>query len=181
MRRALALIALAALAGCGSGTREPAPFGSASAGQVVQDGMLLTAVKGRLTVADPDTIGSVGVAVRHGVVTLRGDVRSKSDRAKLVADARGVSGVTEVVDDLTVNPNAPRPKEALANFALAARIDAAIAAQLGTTTVHASVSNGVATLAGTVKDAAARSTALATARGTSGIRNVVDRIRVQPS
>jgi osmotically-inducible protein OsmY len=40
------------------------------------------------------------------------------------------------------------------------------------------VDRGVATLTGTVPDAKTKATIAATARDTSGIRNVVDRVRV---
>ena len=85
------------------------------------------------------------------------------------------------MDDLRVDANGQRPKEQLGDFALAARITAALAAQVGFTHVSVHVDRGVATLDGTVGDERTKDTAVATARGTSGVRNVVDRIRVQRS
>jgi osmotically-inducible protein OsmY len=92
--------------------------------------------------------------------------------------ARGVAGVKSVVDDLTINPHQPQVKQQVADVALEARIEAALTAQVGLQHVAVHVERGVATLSGTVPDAKTRATVVATARGTSGIRNVVDRIRV---
>ena len=46
--------------------------------------------------------------------------------------------------------------------------------QTGTTNVHVNVLNGVVTLHGPITDPKLRSTAVDTARNTSGVRSVVD-------
>jgi osmotically-inducible protein OsmY len=179
VRERLALALTLVLAGCAGGTQNaPSPQLSAAA-TVVKDSALLAAVKAKLIATDPDSATSLGVAVHDGVVTLRGTVLSAAARTRDVQDAKSVPGVRSVVDRLQVNPNAPRPKEQLSDFALAERIKAALAAQVGFTRIGVHVTRGVATLDGTAPDAKTKETAVATARGTSGIRNVVDRIVVQ--
>ncbi|HEX3548895.1 MAG TPA: BON domain-containing protein [Candidatus Elarobacter sp.] len=180
MRRALALAAIVLLAGCtGSGSSDRAPQAVASAAtSTLKDALILSAVKAALIAEDPDSTTSVGVGASNGVVTLRGTVRSAAIKSRFAARARSVTGVTSVVDDLRVDPNGPRLKQQIGDVALAARIQAAIAAQVGFERITVEVHDGVATLDGTVPDAKTRATAIATARGTSGIRNVVDHLRV---
>ena len=55
---------------------------------------------------------------------------------------------------------------------------AALVAEVGALRVTVHVERGVATLAGTTLDAKTKAGALAAARDTAGVRNVVDRIRV---
>src|SRR5665213_253393 len=64
------------------------------------------------------------------------------------------------------------------DVALATRVEAALEAELGPQPVTVRVESGVATLDGTVRDAKTKAAIVRTARDTTGIRNVVDRIRV---
>ena len=179
----VALAFACALAGCSTtnvDTHAPAPLASDAVG-VLKDTLVAGAVKAKITADEPDSIASLGVSSRSGAVTLRGTVLTVAARDRAAADAKSVAGVTSLDDRLTVNPNGPRPKEQAADFALAARIEAALAVQVGITHVGVHVDHGVATLDGSVPDEKTKATAVATARGTSGIRNVVDRIRVERS
>jgi len=51
-----------------------------------------------------NSTASLGVHVSGGVATLTGAVRTAAARAKTVAAARSVKGITEVVDQLRVDP-----------------------------------------------------------------------------
>jgi len=185
MRRfGLAFLALMlpALASCGTNGQEkaPEPFGTRPATTVLKDGLILAAVKAAVTAEDPDSATTLGVGVLNGVVTLRGSVHTAAARAKVLAAARGVKGVVAVHDDVRVTEAGPHPKERVADLALAARIETAITAQVGLQThlgVH--VRDSVATLDGTVADEKTHAAVVAAARGTSGVRNVVDRVRVE--
>ena len=185
MRCAFARAAVAAfagtalLAGCTGDSQQkaPQPFGTRAATAVLQDALVLSAVKAKLIGDDPDSTISLRVSVTDGVVTLRGTVHDAAIRRKVVTDARATGGVKRVVDKLRVDPNAPRLRQQVGDVALAARIEAAITAQVGVQHVVVRVDRGVATLDGTA-DAKTKRTILTTARGTAGVRNVVDRIRV---
>lgn len=51
--------------------------------------------------------GITGMTVnvdKNGVVTLRGDVKTASDRQKAIDDARKVNGVTQVIDQISIKP-----------------------------------------------------------------------------
>jgi len=178
MRRAGLALACALLAGCGGGASDsPGPTQSAVTSSL-KDALVVSGVKAALIAEDPDSTTTVGVSANAGVVTLRGSVKSASIRSRFDARARAVTGVTRVVDDLTINPRGARLQQQVGDVALAARIEAAIAAQIGLTQIEVTVHDGTATLSGTVSNAKARGVAVATARGTSGIRNVVDNLRV---
>ena len=177
---ALACALAAALVGCTGASQQGAPASSATRNpaDALKDALLLSSVKATLVADDPDSTTSVGVAAVAGIVTLRGTVKDGATRARLVADARKVGGVKRVVDDLRVDPNAPQFRQQVGDVALAARVQAAIAAEVGLQHVGVRVDRGVATLDGSVPDAKTRATVVRTARDTAGIRNVVDRIRV---
>jgi osmotically-inducible protein OsmY len=52
-----------------------------------------------------DGITGMNVNVdQSGVVTLKGDVKTTSDRQKAIDDARKVSGVTQVIDQISIKP-----------------------------------------------------------------------------
>ena len=180
MRRALAAAAIAVLAGCGAPAPDKAPEAPATrpATTVLRDALISSAVKARLTTEYPDSTTSVRVSVADGVVTLRGTVRDAATHKHIVADAERTTYVKAVVDRVRVDPRSPRFKDQVGDVALATRVQAAIAAQLGLQHVTVHVDRGVATLTGTTADAKTKRTILATARGTDGVRNVVDRIRV---
>jgi osmotically-inducible protein OsmY len=51
--------------------------------------------------------GITGMTVnvdKSGVVTLKGDVKTSSDRQKAIDDARKVNGVTQVIDQISIKP-----------------------------------------------------------------------------
>ena len=174
-----ALVAAVLAAGCGGEqTKAPEAAATLPATTALRDALIQSALKARLTAAYPDTMANVGVTVSDGVVTLRGAVRDPVTRRRVVADAGRSTYVQRVVDRLRVDPRAPRVADSVGDVALATRVQAALTAQLGFVPVTVRVDRAVATLSGTVPDAKTKVTLLATARGTTGIRNVVDRVRV---
>jgi osmotically-inducible protein OsmY len=180
VRRALALAAALLLASCTapSPDRAPEPGATRAATAALEDALILASLKARLTAEYPDSATSVRVSVRDRVVTLRGSVRDGATRKRMVEDAQMTVHVNRVVDQLHVDPHQRRLADQLGDVALAARVQTAFTAQVGPQNVQVRVDRGIATVSGTVHDAKTKSTILATARGTSGVRNVVDRIRV---
>ena len=180
MKLALVLAAALALSACTAPAPDTAPGAQPTrpATTVLRDALITTAVKARLTAEYPDSTTSVGVSVTDGVVALRGKVRDDKTRRAIVADTERTTYVQRVVDRIRVDPRSPRLREQVGDVALATRVQAAIAAQLGFQHVTVRVDRAVATLTGTVHDAKTKRTILTTARDTAGVRNVVDRIRV---
>jgi osmotically-inducible protein OsmY len=68
--------------------------------------------------------------------------------------------------------------EVLKDALIQSAIRAALVADAGAPRVRVRVERGIATLEGTTADAKSKAAALAAARDTTGVRNVVDRIRV---
>lgn len=144
--------------------------------KIAGDALLTTAVKAKLIALDPDSTTSLGVKVVDGVATLRGAVRTPEARARTLAAARSVPGIKAVRDELRVDPNLPNVAERLGDAAIAARIQTAILAQTGSAAVRISVAGGVVTLSGTVTDPKVRAAAIDTARHTTGVRDIVDKM-----
>jgi osmotically-inducible protein OsmY len=144
-----------------------------------KDGLLVAAIKAKLAASDFDSATRVHVSVRDGVATLSGDARSAAQRATDRDLAATVKGITRVDDRLGVSPS--RDAKDAGDVALAARITGALVAQTGVNalSVHVSVEGGSVTLTGHAPSAAIKSTMIAAAKGTSGVRNVADRIAVR--
>ncbi|HEY0615754.1 MAG TPA: BON domain-containing protein [Candidatus Elarobacter sp.] len=179
-RAAIGLAAALLLAGCtgGSESKAPDPSATRDATTVLRDTLIASAVKAGLVAHEPDAMTGVGVSVQYGVVTLSGVVRDKRLRDELERVTAETPHVERVVNAIRVDPHRRRIEDQVGDVALAARVQTAIAAQAGVQQVVVRVDRGVATLEGSVPDAKTKTTVLASARNTSGIRNVVDRVRV---
>jgi osmotically-inducible protein OsmY len=179
MKNAFALLGAAAViatAGCSSSIQNaPAPTAS-QVEAVASDAFLTTAVKAKLITVDVNSTATLGVRVAGGVATLTGTVRSAEMRSKDVAAARSVSGIRAVADDLRIDPHTPDYAARLGDAALAGRIAGAIFTQTGTTGVKVDVHDGVVTLRGAIVDPRVRTAAVDTARNTSGVHSVIDRM-----
>ena len=70
------------------------------------DAGITTAVKSKLAADDMVKAYQVDVETDNAVVTLRGDVETAAQKAQAVMIARGTDGVTDVIDQLRVNPTA---------------------------------------------------------------------------
>jgi hyperosmotically inducible protein len=170
-----AVLALAA-AGCNSGTQNAPQPTVTQVEQIANDAFLTTAVKAKLITVDINSTASLGVRVTHGVATLTGSVRNTAARNKTVAAAKSVQGITGVRDQLHIDSRVPDIGQRLGDAALAGRIAGAIFAQTGATAVRVNVHAGVVTLSGAVNDPKIRNAAVDTARNTSGVNSVVDRM-----
>jgi hyperosmotically inducible periplasmic protein len=72
----------------------------------VEDGWITTQIQARYFV-DADIRGrEIDVTTVDGVVTLMGEVHSEAERQRAVGIARGINGVRQVDDRLTVRPPA---------------------------------------------------------------------------
>jgi hyperosmotically inducible protein len=145
----------------------------------------------------------------HGVVTLTGAVESSTEHDRAVSAAKSVDGVKQVVDKLSrVSPGksgdarsgpsgtASREVDSIKEHAKTAadRVGKEISDTLVTTKVQAmfyldrevkamdidvTTREGVVTLTGTVDSEAVRKKAVADARSTDGVKQVVDKLTVK--
>lgn len=92
----------------------------------------------------------IEVAVANGRVTLSGEVPAYVDRAAALDAALSVTGVTDVKNELTVRQ--PRTEQAATDQEIQERVSSVLAwnANIDKGTVHATVSDGIVTLEGTV-------------------------------
>lgn len=70
------------------------------------DAGITTAVKAKLAADDSVKAYKVDVDTQNKIVTLRGDVETPAQREHAVMIARNTKGVTDVIDQLRVNPTA---------------------------------------------------------------------------
>jgi osmotically-inducible protein OsmY len=145
------------------------------------DAWICTQVRGSATALDPATVSLVKIECTAGVVTMRGQVRSAQELEQLVKAARHVNGVKVVQVHVAINPKAPTGNEIADDVSLAAQVRVAIAGQTGVNALKIDVSShrGVVTLEGDVPSRAIETVAVDTARGTSGVKGVVDKLRIQ--
>ena len=117
---------------------------------------------------------------------LRGEVASEAERGQALLLARNSAGVQRVEDNLTVNATIGRPA-ATAPPAIAPANDATVTADVKSRlaadrqlrSVVVGVKDGSVELRGTVPSATARQRALDVARQSSGVTQVVDRLRIK--
>lgn len=124
-------------------------------------------------IADP---GRIGVAVRHGVVTLTGQVDAPSCKWEAERAAWRVKGVRAVAEEIEVRPAEARPTDAEIADAVATLLE--WSAELDAQDVHARVEDGWVTLEGVVRDNPERSAAERLALGIRGVGGVSNRIRL---
>ncbi len=124
----------------------------------------------------------------NGVVTLEGEVDTAADRTEAVRIARETEGVTRVEDRLRVKGE---PSAGAGDAAGVQRPDVWLTAKIQSKyflddlvklrNIDVAAQNGVVTLSGAVASDAERRQAVALARTTEGVREIADRLKVDPS
>jgi osmotically-inducible protein OsmY len=170
---AVALALAVAAAGCNQDERNQTQ-------SAADDALIAAQVRAKAAAIDPATVSLVHANCDRGTVTLTGKVATNAERTAIEKAARGVSGVREVVDEIAVDPSAPTGRQIAADIELAAKIQAALAAQTGINAakIHVDVHRGVVTLTGTLPSAAHREVADQTVRGVRGVVKLVDKITI---
>jgi len=121
----------------------------------------------------------IGVSVEHGVVTLRGDVRSFSEKATAERVTLAVYGVKAVANDVNVHL---RDGQARTDTDIAQAVVSALRwnTMVPDEKITASVSNGWVTLKGHVDWEYQRAAAGNAVRDLTGVRGVSNSISVEP-
>lgn len=125
----------------------------------------------------------------NGVVTLEGEVEETADKTEAVRIARETEGVTRVEDRLRVRGEAER--ETADPAVTLERPDVWLTAKVQSKyflddevkglDIDVDTNEGVVTLSGTVRNESERRQALALARNTEGVREVVDKLQLTPA
>lgn len=179
-------------------TQEPSEtVGTAgrTAAETVQPAWITTKIQSQYFVNPEITPWNIDVTTQsNGVVTLEGEVDSAEDKAEAVRIARATEGVTRVDDRLRVKgetaepdepaaaPGEPEAAVTAADAWLTAKIQAKyfVDDDVKGREIDVDTQNGVVTLTGAVATDAERRQAVALARNTDGVKNVTDRLEVQP-
>jgi len=160
---------------------EDRPSAVAAAGDTITDAWLTSATKLRL-IADSRTPSlDINVDTSKGVVTLFGIVPSQDAKRAAEEDARAVSGVAGVQNELQVVPAEHQPAVDSRDDDVEEAVKRAIDARedLRRLGIDVEVKNGVVRLSGTVPGQGERLAAAVTARGAAGVRAVHDDLEVK--
>lgn len=125
----------------------------------------------------------INVDTSQGVVTLRGEVTSESERAQALLLARTTEGVQRVEDNLAVTGSTgsgSRGSAPPADEILTTNIQSKffLDPKVRPGNIDVTSKDGVVLLQGTVPTAAAKTQAIAIAQDTEGVAQVVDRLKV---
>ena len=159
---------------------QPAGDAPGKARRSISDMWVTSAVKMRL-IADDRTPGlDVNVDTTGGKVTLFGTVPSQTAKAAAEEDAKKVSGVTTVANELEIVPSSQKEAVKEDDGRIKDRVKDALAQQdeLRDLSIGVEVENGVARLTGSVPSQEQRIRAAVAARTTPGVRAVRDELRV---
>lgn len=182
---ALALMPLA-LTGCASmvvtGATQTglAVAENRSLGRKIDDTVIYTDLTNQFVQADQAALlGDVTFNVRYARVMLTGRVKSEEDAAKAVSLSWKAKGVTEVINELMVNPDKSLMDTA-GDVIIKRNLEARLLITKGVWVINYSidVQNGTAYLIGRVKDQAELDRALNVARTTKGVKRVVSHLQI---
>jgi len=156
------------------------PEATAKAGNPVSDMWITSAVKMRLMADERTPALDVNVDTTDGAVTLFGMVPTASAKSAAEEDARKVSGVKTVANQLEVVAKKQETAVRESDDRVKDNVEQALRSEeeLRGDTIDIEVSNGVARLTGTVDQAADRLRAASIARTAPGVRAVRDDLAV---
>jgi osmotically-inducible protein OsmY len=148
-----------------------------------RDRWITTATKMRLIANTETPAFDINVDTRGGIVTLFGSVDSTKARDQAAMEARKVSGVKQVVNDIQVVPAGQAKRVDQQDDQIESSIEKRIGEEsaLSDSEIHVEVEAGVARLTGTVKSRSDQVTALTVARATPGVQRVIDDLRLTAS
>ncbi len=161
--------------------RDQPEAGTRGVGQTARDIYITSATKMRFMADEQVPAMDVNVDTRNGTVTLFGIVPSEEGKRAAEADARKVSGVQQVRNELEVVPKAKQERVEARDDDLQKEVAQRLKQRqdLEGANVDVEVKNGVARLTGKVTNEEQRLTAAIAARSTPGVRAIHDELRVE--
>jgi hyperosmotically inducible protein len=151
---------------------------------VASDMYITSATKLRLIADSATPALDINVDTTNGVVTLFGMVPSEKASQAAVANARQVSGVKRVINELQVVPKQQQDAVAAKDEDVQEAVEEAIEkrSDLDDASITVEVKGGVARLSGTVASEDDRLAAAMAARSTRGVRSVLwNALQIKPS
>jgi hyperosmotically inducible periplasmic protein len=152
-----------------------------TAGETLDDAVVTTRVKAAL-IKEPSTKArSIDVETFRGIVQLNGFVESSTEKNSATRVARGVDGVKEVRNNLSVRTEPGSAGAVVDDATLTGKVKAALIDSPDTKAhqINVETRGGVVQLSGFVNNAASKSAAARIARDVSGVRSVDNQIDVK--
>ena len=142
------------------------------------DATVTTSVKNKLA-ADPTTSAArINVDTSNGVVTLSGAVPTAAEKAEAERIARNTQGVTQVVNNITVERGESANGGTLSDAAILTSIKSQLVAN-GIIGTNVDVKNGEVTITGEVDNAREKARAEEIARQASGVKSVKNLLTIK--
>jgi hyperosmotically inducible periplasmic protein len=142
------------------------------------DATITTTVKNRLA-ADPTTSAArINIDTSNGVVTLSGAVPTAAEKSEAERIARNTQGVTQVVNNITVEQETGPTGGTFGDATILANIKSQLVAS-GIIGTNVDVKNGEVTITGEVDNAQEKSRADEIARQASGVKSVKNQLVIK--
>lgn len=148
--------------------------------QGVNDNEIAFEINRKLADKDADLFRRISTQISHGRVVLIGAVAKPEDRPTAVQIVRGVSGVKEVIDEMTVG-NARSFSESTDDTVISTKLRAQITGDNKIVSINYSIETfrGTVYLMGIAQDQEELDRVMAHARDVSGVRNVVSNVQLK--
>lgn len=152
-----------------------------TAGETVDDSVVLARVKAALIENDTTKARQINVDVYRGVVQLNGFVDSDAEKSTAARVAKNVEGVRDVRNNLEIGAGERTAGNVVDDSVITARVKSALVADDRTKAhqINVTTSNGEVQLGGFVDSAAAKSAASEVARAVQGVKNVDNELDVR--
>lgn len=158
-----------------------APEAKTTVGTTIDDSAITTKVKSAL-LADADVKGlDIKVETNKGEVQLSGFVDSQAQIDRAMSIARGVEGVNNVQNNMTLKTTETTVGEKIDDGIITTKVKGALVAEYGVDSGDISVvtRDGEVQLSGFVKDQSQIDRATSVARSTEGVKNVINELSVK--
>lgn len=129
--------------------------------------------------------GNTNIYVKDGIVTLRGDVASKAQKALTTEYTKDVEGVKDVNNEMIVSGASIKPKttigEDIDDASITAQVKMSLLYHRSTSAINTKVEtkNGVVTLYGKASNTAEKDLAAKFANDISGVKSVNNRMTIE--
>jgi hyperosmotically inducible protein len=165
----------------GEAPKAGAPEAKTTVGTTIDDSTITTKVKSAL-LADPDVKGlDIKVETNKGEVQLSGFVDSQAQIDRAISIARGVEGVNNVQNKITLKTTETTVGEKIDDGIITTKVKGALVAEYGVDSGDIAVvtRDGEVQLSGFVKDQSQIERATSVARSTEGVKNVINELSVK--
>lgn len=161
---------------------EPKPEAKTTMGTDIDDSTITTKVKAAL-LADADVKGlDIKVETRKGEVYLSGFVDNQAQMDRAVTVAKGVEGVKNVDNKMTLKTTETTVGEKIDDGIISTKVKAALAGDEGiknSTDIIVETRDGEVQLSGFANDQAQMDRAVEVARGVEGVKNVINKMSIK--